>query len=270
MNVPIRVDGRAYSVGRMWNHDEADLRVVKLVGADFGEYAEIYDGRDEAGQSIVIGGFGLGRGQSLLSGNVTYGYEWEESSNSVLRMGSNRIDGSSDEQVLGPYRSDLVNADFDGLGRGFATVYECTAGDYDSGGGWFINDSGVWKVAGLTRGVESHYEVGHENDPNYLLDESWFASRNNPSFPHADHFDAVRLSSYVTWIESTLELTLAGDINADGAIDMADLSLFGLYWGRDDCGSYGFCAGADLDGNGRVDYADLADFLESWLGRDEL
>jgi alpha-tubulin suppressor-like RCC1 family protein len=52
----------------------------------------------------------------------------------------------------------------------------------------------------------------------------------------------------------------AADLNGDGAVSAADLSLLLLAWGP--CGS-GRCD-ADLDGDGAVGAADLALLLEAW------
>lgn len=54
------------------------------------------------------------------------------------------------------------------------------------------------------------------------------------------------------------ERHVAADLNDDGAVDGADLSILLALWGR--CGG---CP-ADLDGNGEVDAADLATLLGSW------
>ena len=53
---------------------------------------------------------------------------------------------------------------------------------------------------------------------------------------------------------------LAGDINHDGIVTAADLSLLIGYWGE--CNDA--CCAADIDGNGTVDSLDLATLLAGW------
>ncbi len=55
---------------------------------------------------------------------------------------------------------------------------------------------------------------------------------------------------------------LPGDLNGDGWVDGADLSMLLARWGR--CPEVGPCVG-DLDRNGQVDGADLAALLSDWL-----
>lgn len=57
-----------------------------------------------------------------------------------------------------------------------------------------------------------------------------------------------------------MAITLAADLNGDGAINGADLAML--------LGAWGTCNGcsADLDGSGTVDGADLATLLGGWMG----
>ena len=156
-------------------------------------------------------------------------------------------------------------ADFDDLSQSLPTGYECIVAVHDSGGGWFIKEGGVWKVAGLSRAVEPHYEEGHEGDPAYILLESWFRDRSNPALSDADVFDAVRISSYAQWISQTIPEVPPGDLTGDDHVDGADFAVFAAYWQRTDCGAPDWCRGADCEPDGDVDGLDLAAFAEHWL-----
>jgi len=48
-------------------------------------------------------------------------------------------------------------------------------------------------------------------------------------------------------------------------IDFADYAGFSAYWGRSDCAAIGACDGADLNGDGAVDWQDLEIFCRFWL-----
>ncbi|MHC4111074.1 MAG: dockerin type I domain-containing protein [Planctomycetota bacterium] len=55
------------------------------------------------------------------------------------------------------------------------------------------------------------------------------------------------------------------DFNADGNINLADLSFLAGYWGNRNCGQSNCCNGTDLNNDGSVDPFDLARLLEYWL-----
>jgi len=258
----VTIGGRAYTIAQIWNHSTADLRIIKLNGANLANFVDIYEDTNEVGEDTVMGGYGKGRGAILQTSGVTYGYGWGSAS---LRFGTNRIIGTQNNSTLGAYTSDIVIADFDGLGEGQSTTYECAIAGYDSGGGWFIKVGDAWQVAGLARAVESHYEQGHEGDPNYILNESWFRNRDNPHVPHPDYLDAVRLSSYAQWLYDTLPDVLPGDLNGDDYVDFRDFAVFASFWLDTDCHAPDWCLGTDFEPDGDVDWNDLAEFAYHWL-----
>ncbi len=262
------VGGVSYTIDRIWNHPEADLRVVRLNGAAFNDFVDLYDTSQEVGRNLVIYGYGRTRDSELTNLGTTYGYTWAQQGNTVLGMGTNRVNSTATDDPASTYVSELLTADFDGLGSGFATQYECAIASYDSGGGWFIKQSGQWKLAGLSRGVEPHYEVDHEDDSDYLLEESWFRNREQPELPDPDYLDAIRISPYADWIRLALVSPMPGDLNEDLQVDFADLAILCSYWGSSDCVEPDFCEGADFEPDGDVDFDDLAWFAAHWLTPD--
>ena len=58
------------------------------------------------------------------------------------------------------------------------------------------------------------------------------------------------------------EFAYIGDLDFDAAVDMADYSTFGTYWLDTHCGQ---CGGADLTGDGNVDWDDLRILGANWL-----
>jgi hypothetical protein len=257
------IDGKSYNIAQIWNHSTADLRVVKLENANLRYFVKPYTNTNETNKEIRIGGYGRGRGTILQTSGITYGYAWDGSSNTTLRWCTNKINDTS--TVFGAYTSDILIADFDGLGEGNSTIYEGTIAEYDSGGGWFIYDGGEWKVAGLSRGVEIHYAEGHEGDNSYLLYEAWFRERSDPNELHPDYLDSVRISSYATWITDTIPEVVAGDLNGDDQVDFRDFSVFANYWLTTDCQYPDWCLGTDYEPDGDVDFSDLAFMLDNWL-----
>ena len=206
---------------------------------------------------LIIGGFGDGRGDSLINKAKIYGYKWDNSTNEILRWGTNKI------KIASGYS---IEADFDGLGEGDATIYEGTIADHDSGSGWFIKDGSVWKLAGVTHSVDIHFEAGHEGDPNYLLYEAWFRNRAFPTLLAPDELYGLRISSYLTWINGTIPAVIAGDLSGDDYVDIRDFSVFAGLWGRSDCSEENnWCRMADSDNSGQVGWEDLITLSENWL-----
>ncbi len=270
----VTIDGTVYACqySSQWTGGQtgnADIRLVRITAIDGNEvslahYAEPYDRTDEVDQEIVIGGFGDGRGVSLDTGGTIYGYDWQETTNTTLRFGTNKIEDTEDD-LLDGYTSDIINADFDGLPEPGSTLYECTIAGHDSGGAWLIDDGGEWKVAGLSRAVEIPYEQGHAGDPNFFLFEAWFRSRSNPNVRAPDYLDAVRVSSYADWIAETIHVE--GDLTGDEWVDFSDYSLLAIHYGRTDCNQANdWCQGTDFEPrDGNVDYKDVAYIATRWL-----
>jgi hypothetical protein len=232
----------------------ADIRLIRLTKADgddanLAHYARPYEYEDEAGKEVVIGGYGDGRGANLVKNNKVYGYQWDGSTNTIQRWCQNIVDGNGIGS--GTYTSDVIEADFDGIGDDTWTDYEGIIADHDSGGGWFIDDGSEWRVAGLSRGVE-HSE------------ESWFRDSMFPQILHPDGFDAVRISSYAQWIKQIIQ---PADLTGDEWVDFTDFALFAQQWQRSDCNATNnWCGGADfIPHDGAVDLNDLAVFADYWL-----
>jgi len=60
------------------------------------------------------------------------------------------------------------------------------------------------------------------------------------------------------------------DFDDDGGVNFADYAVLGSQWKAADCDqANGWCAGADLDGDGSVDGWDLALFTDYWLESDQ-
>lgn len=249
----VSIGGRTYTVDQTWIYGTADIRVARLYGANLTSFVSPYENTDEIGKQIVIGGYGDGRGAILTTAGTTYGYEWDNSANTTRRFGTNKVGGVVNDSTLGSYTSDVITADFDGLTDDESTIYEGISADHDSGGGWFIKVGDTWEVAGLVRAIEDHDG------------ESWFRNPTHPSTLHPDYLDAVRVSSYVDWILETIPPRLPGDLTGDDWVDLADFAVFAQYWQNTDCHFPDWCAGADSEPDGDVDWDDLAALLDNWL-----
>jgi hypothetical protein len=122
---------------------DTDLRVFEI-WETFDDYALLYTGSAEAGKEMVVNGRGIDRGDEVLG----KGWKWGAYSTQKSRWGRNQVDGAFISNG-----NELLHFDFDNLlGQDEAMV---TA--RDSGGGWFIKDDGVWKLAGVTFAVDATY-----------------------------------------------------------------------------------------------------------------
>lgn len=247
----VEIGGNSYIVADVCNCGAADLRIAELAAANLKSYADIFADTNEIGREIVMSGYGDGRGGLLQTGGKTYGYSWDSSSNTILRLGTNEIDSTEDDSYASGYTSDVIVADFDGLGEGGFSTYEAALAVHDSGGGWFIKVGESWRLAGLSRAVE------HSG-------ESWFRNDMFPGVPDPDLIDAVRISSYSAWSVENIPLYVAGDVSGDGWVDFADFAILASYWGGT-CESPGHCEGADFEPDGNVDGVDLCFLAERWL-----
>lgn len=198
--------GMSYTVAAVTNVGTADLRVARIttVGggspANLTSFTPVYTGIDSV-SPFTLGGFGRGRGADLVTTGGTYGYQWASEGNTNLRFGRNTIEtaGVAVDTVFG-YTSDVLGADFDGHNAVSAVPFEAMATQFDSGSGWFVeNGAGNWQVAAITRAVG--HAAGNGSEPG---DRALFASHLNAAVPAPDGMDAVRLSSYRTFIESTI------------------------------------------------------------------
>jgi len=185
----VQIGGTDYTIAQISNIGSVDLRVVRITTADgqpanLPDWISLYTSRNEKNQTeYTMGGFGKGRGETLYTDDMAYGYAWAGSSSATQRWGANKVNNYKNNSHLDDYTSDVIWGKFNDVNHGNYMEYEAAPADRDSGGGWFIKDAGEWKVAGLFRGVEH-------------LGETWFRRESDPNLFHPDYFDAVRVSSY--------------------------------------------------------------------------
>lgn len=165
----------------------ADLQVLTINGPALTNYASVYAG-SVINQQVVIGGFGPTTGSTrYVDGNSPAAAKplvgYNESvvdpiNNNPLLFGKNIIDSFASSGG-----SSLIVADFDGpesqptLGASDPNrvllnytapaptdpiAYEAYLGAGDSGGGWFINNGGVYQLVGISKDVLG-YAIGGQN-----------------------------------------------------------------------------------------------------------
>lgn len=149
-DVTYNIDTTVNSGIGYWDIAGTDLRIFK-VQEYFSSYATLYTGSLEVGMSMVTMGRGGPRGADVIVSSVLHG--WEDSSpDGVARWGSNTVSG-----IYSSALGDLLMASFDASG----TSEEATLSVGDSGGGVFVNDGGVWKLAGINYSIDGRFDTNN-------------------------------------------------------------------------------------------------------------
>jgi hypothetical protein len=218
-NATITFGGLPYSVAQVTDIGNTDLRVVRLTfgsnPANLGEWVDVFDGNDAAVADFTVGGFGVARGGNLTTLNGTYGYGWGTAPAASPQWGRNRIEAVQNNVVVGAFTSDTLLADFDRAGHASAIDTEATLSDYDSGGGWFVLNSGDWQVRALSAYLD-HTGV-NDNQPTR---QSLFASKDNAAIDQQDLLVGIRLGSYRNLIYQAVPEPAALSLVALGAVLM--------------------------------------------------
>lgn len=154
-DVTYNIDTAANGGLGYWNIAGTDFRIFKVTGT-FAEWAPLYTGSSELGATIVTQGNGGPRGAAVMVDNGL-GPQlagWKVTSGGLTaRWGTNEISGIVPDG-FSPVGS-LLQADFNAL----PGTDEAFLSGGDSGGGLFINDGGIWKLAGVNYGIEGSFDT---------------------------------------------------------------------------------------------------------------
>jgi hypothetical protein len=130
-----------------------DLAVWRVSGT-ISSWSPLYTGTAEVGKQMIFVGAGAYKGAPITVGGnpVGWGYDYTVYHPNIRRWGTNTIDAKVGYRFLGGLDADILVTDFDS-----------NAGD--SGGVGFIEDNGIWKVAGIGWAVSGYYSrVGNNSD----------------------------------------------------------------------------------------------------------
>ena len=209
--------GTAYTTTAFFDDPGSDLRLWRVCGT-FPDFAPLYAKPGERSKSIVVFGRGTRRGEPVevsdLLGASLKGWRWGVA-DGALRWGQNVVedivpdDGPGrlgGEQQIG----DLLKITFDADGG----PNECHVSGGDSGGGVFIKDGAVWKLAGINYAVDGPYNTTSEGagfeavifDEGGLYQEEagqWVLTPDLPT-TQPGAFYATRISANLAWINSVL------------------------------------------------------------------
>jgi hypothetical protein len=151
-DVTYTIDLTANGGAGFWDIAGTDLRLFK-VNEIFSTYAPLYTGSLEIGMTLVTMGRGGPRGADVLVGSTLHGWE-AGAADGVARWGSNAVSGVYSSAI-----GDLLTASFSASGTPGHTSEEATLSVGDSGGGLFVNDGGIWKLAGVNYSVDGMFDT---------------------------------------------------------------------------------------------------------------
>ena len=227
--------------------DTTDLRIWEVEHTKpFPTYAPLSTGVADLGATATIYGGGAQRGDSVSVSAELKGWKWGEI-NYRERWGRNIVTGTVDG---GDDLGELLFCDFDQPG----IVDECHLSVGDSGGGLFVLENGLWRLAGINFAVDGPFRT----DPMgasfmaALFDAAGLEYANGPSWvslpEQAENipssFYCSRISASLPWI-----LSVTGH---DGSLALENYSAWQrLYFTPAEIGNPATTGPlADFDGDG--------------------
>ena len=190
------LNGARYLTTAYVNSPDSDLRIWQ-VAQTFPSYAPLYTNLNAAGQLVVIIGCGTQRGAPVVVNGATNGWYWG-ASDYVQRWGENTVTASYD-----PYLYALFSET--------GPTNECAVSTGDSAGAWFIQQGGVWALAGITYATDGPFSTNCSTFPNNLsmLDErglcdpDYYAVNYPVAVPSG--FIASSVPNDLFWINSVIQ-----------------------------------------------------------------
>jgi hypothetical protein len=222
--------GESFTTVARFNHPTADLTLWQVGGA-FTSFAPLYTGSGEVGKDLVVFGRSAVRGAEVnvagASPTNLRGWQWGNTGGGVRRWGENSVDAVA--TVAG---ANYLVAGFSADGG----LNEATLASGDSGGGVFIQDAGIWKLAGINYAVEAEFRLT-ANGSSFsaaIFDAGGLYGNTGAGFTLLNDgpgnleasFYSTRVSSYADWIEG---VTAVPEPRTMGLLTGIALVGFGLW-----------------------------------------
>ena len=202
-------NGTSYTTVASYDDPASDLRVWEVDGL-FDDYAPLYGSTRESGKNFVVFGRGTQRGAEVMANGSRKGWYWG-SSDGVQSWGQNVVSSAVDG---GAGVGSLLRFTFDAKG----VANEGTLSVGDSGGGLFIKDGGVWKLAAINYAVEGPFSLSGTTGSGFMGaifdkgglytggDGNWRLNRDSrQDLPMSAY--STRISTNLDWINSVLATT---------------------------------------------------------------
>ena len=147
----IDLHGDSYTTISYHDIPSTDLRMWEVDHAKpFPTYAPLSSGVADVGATATILGRGTRRGTEVVVNGEAKGWLWGPGDD-VERWGRNVVVDTIDDPTLGQFRY----CDFDNPG----IAGECHLSVGDSGGGMFVLENGLWRLAGINYAVDGPFRT---------------------------------------------------------------------------------------------------------------
>jgi hypothetical protein len=209
-------EGQAYTTTAFYDDPSSDLRIWKVDGDGFKNWAPVFKDETEVGRSCVLFGRGTQRGEEIWQNGELKGWQWGPG-DGLQSWGRNSIVGVVDG---GPQRGDLLTLNFDRFGNS----HEGTLSAGDSGGGVFVKHGSRWKLVGINTSVDGPYAhvAGEEPFNGSLFDKGgMYVPRLNGGTTVADSTTDIPSIAYVTRISTNMDWinnVLMGKVEPGGSL----------------------------------------------------
>jgi len=181
-NVFTSTDGSTHVITQLYYDPSGSQLELCRVSTPFTNWAPLYTGSDPTGLPLITYGGGTARGSTITTGITTNGWSWG-APDGKLSWGVGAVEGVGS---LDAYNTGLAWS-FNPLlyGNNAAAL-----SDKDSGGGTFVLDSGVWKLAGVNYGIGPYYSTSSSGS------SPFFAAIYDPA-------GLYESNDNVTWVPAT-------------------------------------------------------------------
>lgn len=214
----------SYTIVRSYPVPDTDL-LIWQVAETFPAVAPLYTRRDEISRPLVVIGRGTDRGVQVMLNNQLRGWQWG-AGNQVQRWGENVVAGVSPNDSP---RNLLLYATFDQ--PGLANESHLSSGD--SGGAIFLNDNGIWKLAGINYAVDGPFYLDANGSGEFnaaLTDARGFFYKSGSNFVEITDANLVPTGFYATAISRQIAaiysiIDPASDPDGDGIPNLLEYGL---------------------------------------------
>jgi len=185
-----------------------DLRVWEVSHAKpFATWAPLSSGAADIGAVVTVFGRGRPRGAEVFVGAEAKGWLWGNHDR-VKRWGRNVIEGVHDG---GEDLGELIYAEFNKPG----IAHECHLSGGDSGGGVFVLEDGLWRLAGINYSVDGPFRKS-ASDPVFLatlydmgglevrVDEDVWEEVSEEEEDIPSRFYSSRIADSLGWLEANV------------------------------------------------------------------
>ena len=220
-------NGTNYTIVKQYNDPASDLSIYEIdASQSFPIFAPLFTTQTEVGKLAVAIGTGTQRGGEIFVDNVLRGW-FCGPGDGVRRWGQNVISDTVFIRDVGSTAvQEALYAEFNQNG----SPDECHLSGGDSGGAIFIEEEGVWKLAGINYAVDGPYYTDSSGNGEFvaaLFDARGFYVPSGSSYtqitstnPVPSGFYATRISAKLAWIYSVIDPL--SDYDGDGVTNLGE------------------------------------------------